>query len=967
MEKDDAYWDTRPPDVFKDAFKNYMSSEERMAVLNDNIRKSKLWFDIDFMEFSQSHLETAEYLLRRPEDATELFNFVISEMDLGEYEGKVHVRVYNLPESCGIPIWEIRTQIKQLIKIEGYVSRPVDILLRPIKRTWECPSCMPKGTLILTPKGYKPIEEVNEVISLDEHFKPVTVKSKLVYTGRKIIWKINNSISCSAEHKWFVYRDGTTKVIQTKDLNRGDVLYRLNGNMYSMQKGICSTHLSPKRRNNKHLKRENLFREMQVEVPQFIPDRQRKSKIRQPRDNKIIYTTPIVHGTDSQQIRYLPQIDKEEISQVWDTTKDCKHTMQDKPTQFNCLQAWKEMWGKRLSKVSKEVSPLEMYQMWKLKREFSKKGLSSSSYKPKSSRPQIREFNDSLSITPYKVASINKTTEDTEMYDLIVPRYNNFIISNGVISHNCGNLINVIATDKMYPMKEPTKCGCGRKGKFHMVDEVLIPSRKIYVEEDVMEIGERQTPRSKLVILENDLTRPNIDRQVIAGKRVVVNGWLETFTSSASGTMDTYMIANSIEFVERGWSKIKTTPFEQEEFLRMAEKPTLIQDLSQAIMPTIYGEKEVKHALLLQLAGSDNVYDDTKFLEDRGNVHIGLIGGPGSGKTAMGKRIGKFWPIYKFAPGQTSTGRGLIATAVQDKLLEKWVLIPGVIPIAHLGLAVIDEMDKMNKEEYGYFNNAMNDLMVVISKAASGKLDTDTSILATMNPRGRVFVGGVPIYEQIDLPPDLLDRFDLVFTVTASSLEEDQRKVLRIGIGKRKRKDSVKPNIPEEKVIKYFAFARTMHPVIPSKLEQVIEDRIIRFTRPSSSTEQRISNRILFVILRLLHASARLHLRDEITTQDINEIMDLIIYSYKQQGLLDSYDQFDYAKTEHIDENIANAVPLVKETIKRLEQKSKPVWIDDLIKEIIDKVPEDKIEEAIEKLKRVGDLMEPRHGFLQLL
>ena len=219
MEKDERY--------FQEEFKNFMSSEERMALLNDNIRKSRLWFDINFMEFSQSHLELSEYVLRCPEDAVELFNCIISEMDLGDYEGKIEVRIYNLPESCNIPIWEIRTQTKQFIKIEGYVSRPVDILLRPIKRVFKCPSCLPKGTLILTPDGYKPIEQVKEVISVDENFKPVNIKTKLICTGKKQVWKINNSIECSAEHKWFVYRDGITQVVQTKDLKSNDILYGL--------------------------------------------------------------------------------------------------------------------------------------------------------------------------------------------------------------------------------------------------------------------------------------------------------------------------------------------------------------------------------------------------------------------------------------------------------------------------------------------------------------------------------------------------------------------------------------------------------------------------------------------------------------------------------------------------------------------------------------------------------------------
>ena len=88
-------------------------------------------------------------------------------------------------------------------------------------------------------------------------------------------------------------------------------------------------------------------------------------------------------------------------------------------------------------------------------------------------------------------------------------------------------------------------------------------------------------------------------------------------------------------------------------------------------MPTIHQDKEVKHALLLQLVGADNVYDKSGFLEERGCIHIALIGNPGTGKTYMSRRIGKFWPIYRFTSAVTATGRGLIAVATFDFLFPQ--------------------------------------------------------------------------------------------------------------------------------------------------------------------------------------------------------------------------------------------------------------------------------------------------------
>jgi len=532
---------------------------------------------------------------------------------------------------------------------------------------------------------------------------------------------------------------------------------------------------------------------------------------------------------------------------------------------------------------------------------------------------------------------------------------------------SCGHTLTCIAMDRLTKIKTPEKCVCGRKGKMRLIERETVSTRRIFIEEDIMELEERQIPRSKLVILEGTLTDTEVDKKIQAGKRIVINGWLETYEVSAkTGMLDTYLFANSIEFVERGWAIIKTSKKEREDFHKIAESKLLIKDLSQSILPTIYGEEPVKHALLLQLAGSQNIYDDKKFLEERGCIHIALIGSPGSGKTYSSRRMSKFWPIYRFTSAVTSTGRGLIGANVYDKILEKWVLIAGVIPSCHLGMCVIDELEKMEKAEYGYLNNSMNDLTVTITKVAQGKLNTDTAILATMNPRGRVYLDGVPVYEQIDLPADLIDRFDLIFSVVASAVEEDQRKIFKIGLAKRNKSKEVKPIMEEEDVLKYFSYARTFDPIIPPELEKEVEDRVMKFVKPSQA-DQQISNRVFWVILRLLHASARLHLRSKVTEGDINEVMALLIDSYKSQGLLDSHNLLDYARAEHIDEVIANAVPLVKETIKKLEENFKPVPLEDVVEELKGKVTEDKLEEAIQKLKNVGDLFEPRHGFVQLV
>ena len=62
-----------------------------------------------------------------------------------------------------------------------------------------------------------------------------------------------------------------------------------------------------------------------------------------------------------------------------------------------------------------------------------------------------------------------------------------------------------------------------------------------------------------------------------------------------------------------------------------------------------------------------------------------------------------------------------------------------------------------------------------------------------------------------------------------------------------------------------------------------------------------------------------------------------------------------------------NHIITVKEIITELENKiGKTIPIDDVVTEAKSKgVEEDKVEEVLEKLKRSGDIFEPRRGFVQ--
>src|SRR3990167_1476375 len=101
--------------------------------------------------------------------------------------------------------------------------------------------------------------------------------------------------------------------------------------------------------------------------------------------------------------------------------------------------------------------------------------------------------------------------------DVRVKDYLKFKVVTGVIKHiseiygevtlrkyecpACGNILNVLQ-ERFGSIKEPTRCGCGRKGKFTELDKYSIDSQKMVIEEDFETLEGNQQPGRIDIILQ---------------------------------------------------------------------------------------------------------------------------------------------------------------------------------------------------------------------------------------------------------------------------------------------------------------------------------------------------------------------------------------------------------------------------------------------------------------------------------
>jgi len=87
---------------------------------------------------------------------------------------------------------------------------------------------------------------------------------------------------------------------------------------------------------------------------------------------------------------------------------------------------------------------------------------------------------------------------------------------------SCGNIINVLQLDTSF--KEPSRCGCGRKGKFHLISKELVDAQGLVLEESPESLEGGEQPKRINVFLKDDLVSPISEKKTSPGSKIRVVG-----------------------------------------------------------------------------------------------------------------------------------------------------------------------------------------------------------------------------------------------------------------------------------------------------------------------------------------------------------------------------------------------------------------------------------------------------------
>merc|ERR1740136_510119 len=453
--------------------------------------------------------------------------------------------------------------------------------------------------------------------------------------------------------------------------------------------------------------------------------------------------------------------------------------------------------------------------------------------------------------------------------------------------------------DAAAALHQPSTCpSCDGNGPFR-INTTRTEYRnyqKVNLQETPGSVPPGRVPRTKEVIFTNDLidvARPGEEVEITG---IYAHSYDYHLTQkSGFPVFSTFIHANHVRRKEDASAAANLTEGDKAQILELARDPKIGERIIASIAPSIYGHRHVKMALAMSLFGAvpKNICDKHRI---RGDINVLLLGDPGTAKSQMLKYAEHTAPRAVYSTGKGASAVGLTASVHKDPVTREWTLEGGALVLADRGVCLIDEFDKMNEQDRTSIHEAMEQQSISVSKAGLvTSLQARCSVLAAANPVKGRYDSSLSFEDNVDLTQPILSRFDCICVVKDSvDVVKDERLAEFVVKSPRDTHPDAQDDaametnaqaeqataIDQTLLRKYLMHARhSCRPVLQDIDQNKLVQVYTELRQEANNGGVVVAVRHIESMIRMAEASARMHLRNHVSTDDVDLAISVLLNS----------------------------------------------------------------------------------------
>lgn len=498
---------------------------------------------------------------------------------------------------------------------------------------------------------------------------------------------------------------------------------------------------------------------------------------------------------------------------------------------------------------------------------------------------------DVLQLNPYQLANIGRydytiqfenfecqyTISDltSDLHDRMVQfsgRVDHSTDTDAVVSETvhqcleCGSRTTMTQNIIKDGMEEPSRCATCEKSKFDEIEESRERiNRKTAV---VSEFVDDATEDSESVVLR--LFREEDRQKIKPGERYEITGILKHIDNEQTGESHKEIVVLNVDSNDS--DEVEVPDEKRKEFGELVESEDYEKKLIDSFAPHVVGRDDEKRGILYSVvSGSGGVPDHI-----RETSHMLMVGDPSTGKSELMKYIQEVVSNSVMATGSSSTGVGLTGTVEKNEETGETIASAGALPHAHNGVAFVDELDEFSEDDLGQLLSALTDSFIQLRKYnVNAKLPAKTSFIGAANPKYGEFSGNMNIKDEFDLPSEFLARMDQIFVVKKNDDNAVDKAMAQAGLA-----GAQDPPLSKEELEMLIYLARSKEVHYGQDTLEYGAKRAGKLIKNSEAGDMRSGE----AVHRLAVSSAKLHLRDEVTEEDVDNAIELVGRSLERQG-----------------------------------------------------------------------------------